>query len=137
MGLKNPETKFSHPIKNRRKEYIMSIMSIKNLATTTVKVVKTGAKSIICDKTAMAIAGITIGTITCIELGCVLTKREYEAKDGKEPDKSILREIWDDIGEHVVSFAGTLATCALVNGISEEVILPALRKKWPDKYPTV
>lgn len=109
-------------------------MSIKNIAGVVKRVVKSGATSVARDKDALAVFGLTIGAIGCVEIGYVLTKREYEEKEGKEPEKSLLREMWDDTKGYVGQLAATLAVCGLINGITDEVVLPALKAKYPDKY---
>lgn len=110
-------------------------MNMKNIIGTSAKVLKSAGRHLINDKSSLIIAGITIGAVGCIELGAVLTKREAEEKyEGKTPEKCVLREIWDDIGEHVISLGATMGVCALINGFSDEVVLPALKAKYPDKY---
>lgn len=105
-----------------------------SIISTTGRVLKSAGRHLINDKGSLIVAGITVGAVGCIELGAVLTRREEEAKQGKTPEKSVLREIWDDIGDHVISLGATMATCALITGFNDEVIMPALRAKFPDRY---
>lgn len=108
---------------------------MKKIIEVTGNVLKQSANNLIKDKSGWIIVGTTLGFITALEAGAILTKREAEEHyENKKPEKSFLKELWEEVGEHYKSMATTMVTCNLITGFNDVVIVPALKKKWPDRY---